>query len=148
MASTFQSVNVSANRPAADACAAGEIKTVRGTYAIGAALVVNDLIQLVKLPPEHVPVDCIIDADDLDTDATPAIVLSAGVATAYNNLIATSTIGQAGGMARLDQKGGNRVAPATSETIYGVKVQTGPATGATTGTIGMTMSYRHQRFGA
>jgi len=151
MATTFQSVNVKGSRPAVDAAEAGEVKAVRGEYDLAAALVVNDIIELVKLPGDHVPVDCILDSDDLDTGGSPALVLDAGVVSAggaANELIDNSTVGQAGGVARMDQAGGVRIAPAAGETVYGVKVGTAPATGATTGKIGLTLYYRSSRYGA
>jgi len=146
MASTFQSVNVTGARPAVIANGA-ETVTVRGEYEITAALVINDLVELVNLPADHVVTDCIIYADDLDTNGTPLITLGAGKTGGTGvELIAANTLAQAGGMARLDTAGGLQIAPATSEVAYGVKVVAAPATGATTGTIGMQLSYKAARY--
>lgn len=144
---TYQSEAAKAHQPAVDSASAGEIKAVRGTFALTAALALNDIVELVKLPAGHVPVDCILDTDELDTGAD-AIVLDVGVIGGdVDALIDGSTVGQAGGLARMDQKTGPRVASSTSETVYGVTVATGPGTGATSGTIGLTLFYRSARYG-
>ena len=149
MASTFQSDAVTGARPSIDCAEAGEVKAVRGTYDLAAALVVNDVIELVKIPQGHVIVDAIVDCDDLDSDGSPAIVMDFGeVGGDVDALIAASTVGQAGGLARMDQKTGPRLIASSAEMTLGAKVTTAPATGATTGTIGLTVLYRPANFGA
>lgn len=148
MASTLQSENVKGSRPAVIAAGA-ETVTVRGEYDLSAALVINDLIELVKLPADHVIVDCVLDTDDLDSNGTPLISLGVGkTAGTCVELIASNTIGRTGGMARLDVSTGLRIAPVQTETKLGVKVIAAPATGATSGKIGLSVSYRAARHGA
>lgn len=121
---------------------AGEIQAIRGTYSISAALALNDVIEICKLPARHVIVDAILDTDDLDTNGTPLITLSVGTATTANLLINASTIGRTGGIARMDQAGGARLAEADTDTVIRITVAAAPATGAASGTIGLTLFYR------
>lgn len=144
----LKSVNVTGARPSIISDGS-EAVAVRGEYDLSAALAVNDIVELVKLPDDHVIVDCIIDSDDVDTGA--GIVMSAGLVSdggAGNELIGNNTLGQAGGVARLDQRGGLRIAPVAGERTYGIKIQTGPAGGVAVGKVGMTLIYRSARYGA
>lgn len=128
--------------PVVDAKAAGSVKAVRGVFALTAALALNDVINMLSMPAQHVPVDCILDCDDLDSGGSPSITLSVGTATTPALLISASAVGQAGGIARMDKATGPRLAASNSDTLIQIKVAAGPATGATTGTIGLTLLYR------
>lgn len=131
-----------------------EVLSVRMEISLAAALAAGDILYMGDLPEDHVPVDCEVDTDDLDTGATPAIVLQAGVLNADatdldvagsggGSWIGNSTVGQAGGLARASDKFVKRVAPsATTKKKVGIKVSTGPATGATSGKVGLTLHYR------
>lgn len=141
-------------RPPVTSAMAGEVKAVRGSVSLPDTLAQNDIVKLVPLPAEHVIVDCILDADDLDSGATPAIVLSAGILNSGatdiesgQKLIDGSVIAKTGGVARMDQKGAPRIAPTDSDRIVGVKVDTAAAT-KQSGTIGLTLLYRAANFGA
>ena len=59
--------------PVVDAKAAGSVKAVRGVFALTAALALNDVINMLSMPAQHVPVDCILDCDDLDSGGSPSI---------------------------------------------------------------------------
>lgn len=137
---------ITRNKPAPTADSNTTI-TVREEYDILAALVINDTIDLVKIPVGYVPVDVILDTDDLDTGAA-AVILSVGLRKANGItdapacFIVDSTVGQAGGVARAAVKEGFRLAAATVERNVYVTVTTGPTTSATSGKIGVTVSYR------
>lgn len=138
---------ITRNKPAPTAGSNTTI-TVREEYDILAALVINDTIDLVKIPVGYVPVDVTLDTDDLDTGATAAVVLSAGLRKADGTtdapacFIVGSTVGQAGGVARAAVKEGFRLAAATVVRNVYVTVTTAPATSVTSGKIGVTVSYR------
>lgn len=110
------------------------------TYALTAALAVDDVIQMFKLPAGAVVHEVILASGDLDTDGTPTIALDVGDAGAAARFISASTIARTGGVARADQAGGVGYAYA-ADTMLEVGVETGPATGATTGNITLTVAY-------
>lgn len=104
------------------------------------------------MPPGCLPVDLILDSDDLDS-GSPAITLSVGIlnagktdidATASGGAawIASSTVAQAGGLVRPTTVAITRTPVSASEQFWGVKVTDAPTTGTTTGTIGATLMYR------
>lgn len=145
MASALLSNAITRNKPAPTADSNTTI-TVREEYDILAALVINDTIDFVKIPVGYVPVDVTLDSDDLDTGT--AVVLSVGLRKADGTtdapacFIVGSTVGQAGGVARAAVKEGFRLAAATVERNVYVTVTTAPTTSATSGKIGVTVSYR------
>lgn len=138
----------SSRRPANTVTGIGQVTLNQGDYALAAALAVNDTVELCKLPAQHIPVDFVLDTDDLDTGGSPAIVVEVGLydldqttVVDRDAFILSSTVGQAGGMARMDNRAGFRIAPADVDRLVVLTVTTGPATGATTGTIkGMLFS--------
>lgn len=134
MASTLYASAAKASRPAVTSSSSG-LSVNEGRYTLLAALVINDLIQLCKLPANHVPVDFVLDSDDLDSDGSPAIVIdvgikdSVGATSDIDALIDGSTVAQAGGVARMDAIAARRIAPVNYDRIVEVKVITAPATG-------------------
>lgn len=154
MASTLSSVQVAANQPPVVGYSAGGDITVRFEYSLAAALVVDDILYMGDLPAGHLPVDFMVDSDDLDTGGSPAIVLQAGILNAGKTDIDTtasggaewlgsSTVAQAGGMARMAGKAMSRVV--VNDLVdrpIGIKISTAPATGATSGKVGLTLTYR------
>jgi hypothetical protein len=140
MATDFEGAGVGAGVNAISVAQAGQVVAVRGEYAVAAALVVSDTIALVKLPANHVLVDCIVDCDDLD-DST-GLVLDAGfIGGDVDCLIDGSTVGQAGGLARMDAVAGVRAAATSADRNVGLTVATAPTTGST-GTVGLTLFYK------
>lgn len=121
--------------------------TVKAKYTLTAALVINDVIQMVKVPLGACINEIILTADDLDTNVGPAIVLAVGDGGDDDRFIKDSTVAQAGGVVRL----GSGVAVAslsaasyyqyTAEDTIDVKVTTAPATGTTAGDIVLTVIY-------
>lgn len=67
------------NKTPAPISAASEVIAVRAVLPLNEILVVNDLIEFLVLPADHVPVDAMIEASDLDSDATPALDYSVGL---------------------------------------------------------------------
>lgn len=158
-AQVFQTAAIANGYPAITASGAHDLVAVRADFALTEALEADDIIEMLELPPGYVPVDVILDTDDLDT-GTPGITLDVGildgavgdtkVANRTNGaeFLAASTVGQAGGIARAAVKGFTRLAPSDSRRSIGVTVKAGPGTGATTGTVSLTVLYRPAIHGA
>lgn len=144
---TLKTDVITRNQPVPTAVG-NQVVPQRAAYALAAALALNDTIVMCKLPADHLPVDFILDTDDLDSGATPSITLNAGVTGSLSCFLAGSTIGQAGGVVRADKTAGFRLTPSSVDREVIITVAAAPATGATTGTIGITMltrpSYRDQ----
>jgi len=153
MASTFTTQQAGNSQPAISTSESGETVAVRGVFDLAVdgigALVINDVINMVKLPAGHVIVDCIVDTDDLDTNGTPTIVFSAGLTSGGTNaeLISLSSQMKTGGVARMDQTAGVRLAATDADRNIGIKVTTAPATGTATGKVGLTLVYRAKSWG-
>lgn len=137
MATAFTSSEVATTVPARGGIGLIESSS---SYDLAAALVINDTISMVKLPTRAIVKDIILSTPDLDSDGSPAVVLAVGDSVDDDRFITGSTVGQAGGVARMNAAGGHLYEYA-SETNILVKATTAPATGATTGTIKLTVLY-------
>ena len=144
-----------------------ELVSVRMTVAVPATLAANDVLEFGELPVDCVPVDFILDSTDIDTGTSTTI--SVGIANAAKTALdtsasnggavwlATSNIGQAGGMAR----------PTTRACVSSAPRQPDPASGSASGaqlrmlagfmaavgtsaagTVGLTIMYRAAHYGA
>jgi hypothetical protein len=117
------------------------VNIVKGTYTLTAALALNDVIQMVKVPKGAILHSVVLASDDLDTGGSPAIVLDLGDGSDTDRLIDGSTIAQGGGIVvGPNVKTGAGYAYTADDTID-VLVQVAPATGATSGTITLTVAY-------
>ena len=112
---------------------------VSGTYELLAALVVSDVIQMVKIPKGAKILEVILSTDDLDTST--GLVLDVGDGSVTDRFIDGSTIGQTGGVDRLNEVGGH-LYEYTAEDTIDVIVQTAPTTGATSGTVNVSVTYQ------
>lgn len=139
---TYNAAQSTDQFPAISSTAAGSVTAARGELTVDTALALNDVINLCKLPAGHVVVDFILDSDDLDTDGSPAIVMKVGIDADDDALISSTTVGQAGGIARMDVVTGLQLAPSDSDRTVFVTVSTAPATGATSVKLGGTLLYR------
>lgn len=141
MATTYNASGMSIN--AITAQRAGDVIAVHSTFALSAALIVNDVVKFATLPAGCVPVDCVVDCDDLDTGVAPAVVVEVGFTGGDTDaLIAASTVGQAGGVERANVATAFRVVPTATDRTVQLKVATAPATSAVAGTVGLTLTYR------
>jgi hypothetical protein len=75
------------------------LNCVSETYELTAALVLDDVIQMVKIPVGAIIQEVILSVDDLD--GATSLTLSVGDGDDPNRYIQASTIGQAGGTARM-----------------------------------------------
>lgn len=145
MASIYQSPEVVPARPAPSADDAGTVMSVRGVVPLTAALVINDLLECVKLPAGHVPTDFIVESDDLDSNGSPTITFDAGIMsgtpgvadvarTVGTEILAASTLPQAGGIARPAAATAAlakfmRITPVEFDRSIGILTKAAPATG-------------------
>jgi hypothetical protein len=125
----FTATKIAQGQPPISGGQAGVVVCNEGSYEVPATLAGNDIVKLAYLPAGHKPVDVILESDDLD-EAT-ALALSVGVVNAggddlvaNTNFITSSTVGQAGGVARASVVAGLQLAPSGSDRVIGVKVAT------------------------
>lgn len=140
MASTYY-----ADKVASTVMARGGVglTAVYSSYALTGALVVNDVIQMCKVPENATVLDIILDVPDLDTGTSPAIALSVGDGDSATRYLSSATTGQSGGIARITVAGSSQTNYSAADTID-IKVSTGPSTGATTGTLKLAVLYTMQ----
>lgn len=134
---------------------AGVVVAQRFVISVTAAqLLLNNIFELAPIPIGHVPLDMVLDTDDLDTNAAPTLTLDVGVMsgvwgdpdqarTVGAEFFAASNVAQAGGIARPTLKTAQRVAASQTARSIGVKVAAAPATAAP-GDIGLTVFYATQ----
>jgi hypothetical protein len=141
MASTFQATKVSSGTEQMPGIGDGQsLKCVSSTYSLAAALVINDVIQSALIQAGSTVVDVMVVVSDLDTNGTPLITLDVGYGGDPDYFIAASTIGQTGGVARASAVTALPLTLTTNDTID-VTVKAAPATGATTGTVTITVFF-------
>ena len=111
----------------------GAVGVRYASHSITAALAAADIVQMVDVFAGETVHDIKMVVTDLDTNASPAIVLDVGDGSDPDYYIDGSTAGQAGGSDELDAN----VAPKvySADDTIDITVQAGPGTGATTGTL-------------
>src|ERR1041385_2338572 len=68
-----------------------------GKYVVGAALVINDTINMAKLKAGALITSIYVDSPDLDSNVPPALVFDVQLKTATTKYITGATVGQAAG---------------------------------------------------
>lgn len=116
-------------------------KIAYASYTVAAALALNDVIQMVRLPAGARVIGISLQTTDLDTGGSPAIVLDVGDPDDTDRLIDGATIGQAGGISTSVVASTGFGYQYSAETVISVLVQVAPATGATSGTIQLAVTY-------
>lgn len=134
--------------PVASGC---EVVVCRASYAIAADMALNDIIELMVLPAGHVPVDLILDTDDLGTTGAVGVGLlntgktdidttaSGGAAWLTGADVNTAAAGlraDSGGLRAMSRCAVDN----SANRSVGIKISTD--TTATSGTIGVTLMYR------
>jgi len=112
--------------------------SVSGSYDIAATLLTADVIHMVKIPAGATVLDVLLDAGDMDS--ATSLTLSVGYTGALNAFIDGSTVGRAGGIARLSVVGGTQKNFAADDTIQ-VSAKAGAGGADTSGTIKLTVLY-------
>lgn len=134
----FQATQVAGGNAVPTSTNGVEAVVTFGDFTVPAGLTANDVIEFGALAAGHVPVDIIVAAEDLDS-GTPAITLDAGLITGtYRDTVnartcgseffAASTVGQAGGIARMDKATGALIAKSNDDRGFGCKVGVAAAT--------------------
>jgi hypothetical protein len=136
MASTFSSVEVTR----------GDFRynekgvyALYGTYELAAALVINDVIKMVNIKSGTKVLHVMLFVDGLDTGTS--LVLDVGDDGDTDRFITGSVIGRSSTAGQIDSLAatyGNKDGFAyeyTADNTIDVKVQTAPASGASTGTV-------------
>lgn len=133
-----------------------EIISVRMEFSLTAALAAADIIEFGFLPADHVPVDYVIDNDDLDSGAT--VTTDFGILTSAGTAVSTAA---ADGGAKWESAGTwlrgvvparpvtnpvFRVEPSSANRKVGMVMAAGPST-ASSGKIGVTLTYRAAHYG-
>lgn len=116
-----------------------------GSYEITAALVVNDVMQMVRVPAGAYIQEITLQSDDLDT-AGPAIVLDVGDGSATGRFIDGCLSAQVAAndvVCRINVMDGLNYTYAAEDTID-VLVETAPTTGTTSGTVVLCVVYGMQ----
>lgn len=114
------------------------------TYEAGTQLIINDVVQMVKVPLGATVLDVVLCVDDIDSGS--AAVLAVGDGTTPTRFISGQTIGQGGGIARLGAGlTGSAAADCafyqyTAEDTIDIKVTTAPA-GSGVGTLKLGVCY-------
>lgn len=135
---TVTASRAAASQPVKDSINNGTV-TVCASYSITANPTASDVLQLVPVPRGARVIDVVLAATDLDTNGTPTITMTVGDGGSANRFITTSTIGQTGGVARLNNQLGHLYEYTADDTIdvtFGVASAT-----FASGTITLTVTY-------
>jgi len=144
------------SNPVASPHSAGEVYVSDGYYDLAAALVVDNIVKLCRIPANCVPIDCMLDMDDLDSVAglvgDLALMEEGGAdVIADSQMILGSTLGQAAGVARMDHLTAAKRAvikkAVDKPRLVVYKVTTAPATGEITGRIYAAVFVRAAEYG-
>jgi len=143
MASTFQSDNVKNGKPARAGLAAG---SVSGQYTFLAALVDEDIVQMVKIPAGATVTDWILDIPATGLDTGTAIVWALGDGGSEARFVTGAVQGRssAGAIVRLGSTGsvvGSSQYKYAAEDTIDFKVKTAPTTGVAEGILKLTVFY-------
>ena len=158
MATYYRSSQAQRRRPASQARGPEEI-VLPFTYAVTAALVINDVFGFQKLAPRHLLTDLFVSMPDLDSNGSPAFVCDFGlweddsddttVPTVANadTIVDGSTVGQAAGLITAPNVSTFLTEAVSNSTrIIGMLVAVAPATSATSGTIQGYFRARNARY--
>jgi hypothetical protein len=140
MATTFTATTAASGGTAYGVGLAGQKVVAYGEYAITGALVVNDVIEMVRVPKNARILGVSLYAPDLDTDGTPAIVLGVGDGSSTSRFISAATVGQSGGFTETLVAAGFGYQYTAEDTID-IIVSTAPDVGATSGTLKLAVEY-------
>jgi hypothetical protein len=136
---TVTSSEVGTDDQAVDRVGLIAVKASYSVPATGDGSAANDVIQMVKVPAGASIIDLWLSSTDIDTDASPAVILHVGDGGDADRYIASSTVGQAGGVARLSAIAGVNYTYTADDTID-VTIGTVAATKAA-GTLVLTVLY-------
>jgi hypothetical protein len=124
--------------PVASRGMANTIVCVAGTVAVGTAgLALNAVTPLVRVPKGFTLIHATLEATDMDTGGSPALVLAVGDTDDVDRVMAGLTIGQAGGISSVIAVAGHQYR-FTQETTINLTATTAAATAAA-GTVQISL---------
>ena len=146
MATTYKADNYAQPMPAVPAAGISVKRVFK--FTVAAAFVINDIVKLcpIKAGSGIILDDYYIDVPDLDTNGAPAIKLDLGDNDTAAKFIAASTVGQAAGLLVPTSTGAVAAAlpvKYTADNDFALKINTAPATGATSVSIKGWLSYHN-----
>jgi hypothetical protein len=125
-----KSTQVANGLPIPNADGAMDIIPIVGDFTLPAAgFATSDVLEAVPLPAGYVPVDVIVDSEDLGATITADVgILSgnygeSGARTCGAQFMAAKALGTAG-IYRMDVAGGGRIAPTTNDRGVGINFST------------------------
>lgn len=133
-----------------------ELISVRMAFVLAAALAAADVIEFGFLPADHVPVDYIIDTDDLDSGTT--VTTDFGILTSAGTAVSALTADGGAKWLTADtfMRGVTnqrptaspmfRTLPSSANRKIGMVMIAGPTT-ASSGIVGVTLMYRAAKYG-
>jgi hypothetical protein len=137
---TYTATQARVGNSAYTAGPAGQQYTAYSSYTITAAFVLNDVIEMLRVPAGARITGVTLKTSDLDTST--GIVLDVGDAADTDRLIDGATVGQAGGTTSSVVSSTGQFYKYTADTTISVLVQVAASgTAATSGTIELAVSY-------
>lgn len=122
------------------------VEAVYATQTLTAALANADVINFLKIPAGAYIMNIAIESSDLDTNGTPTLAWTLGDSSAANKFCAAgsacSIVGRTGG--RENARSYFSPGPYAADDTLKLTVTTGPATGAASGLIKVSMLYTMQ----
>lgn len=137
---TFRTQQTLGRGPIGGVGGASQLLTRYASYSLTAALAAADVVEMIRVPAGAIIYSVLLKVTDLDTNGTPTITLTVGDGADTDRLVTSSTIGQAGGSTTTLASTG-LLYTYTAEDTIDITVGTGPATGATTGTLELVVQY-------
>lgn len=122
----------------------GETITRIATVTLSVAVAAADVLKLLKMPANCLPVGWQLYSTDLDTNGTPTITIDLGDENDDDVFAANDTVGQAGGTITDVDGVANALATYAANSAdvdIQAKVEAGPATGAASGTVRLQFQY-------
>lgn len=119
----FKSTQVTNGVTVLSACGANDLVPLVGDFTIPAGFAANDVIEFGALPFGYVPVDLIVDHEDLGGTMTGNFGLlsgefgASGARTCGAQFLSAGDFSTAAGLKRMSAAGGARITPATAETV-------------------------------
>ena len=142
MATTFTADKVAST---VQSRAGDDITAVYSTYAITAAFVINDVVQMCKVPAGATILEVTLGVDALDTST--GVVVAVGDGSTADRFITASTIGRssANGIVRTNNRLGTNYLYTAEDTIDFKVTTAATGTASTSGNIDVTVIYTMQQ---
>lgn len=145
--STFYQTSVATRRTPARVDAGPCLVSMRALFPVRTALAANDIIEALVLPADCVLVDAVLDASDLDSNASPTLVYDVGLMSGPvgkidlarsvgAELFDNATTGQSAGLARASLRTIVSQMASDKNRSIGIKIGTAAATAVVSGTDG------------